>query len=281
MTEAEEASAQPDEGAAETEAAPADSAYFVPQECEVPDGLMFQERLETEYSRCFSVDRCEGDLLLITLPEDKKILVVPDGSEVPDGLPEDIIVFQQPADNIYLVASAAADGAYASEEMEKQAEEKNILLVTTGLRGRGPREILTQFKLSDDRHTVIECPEGHKPKTSSYIRQSNSIRVSFPRCCCENCPHQKECNAKINARTSVVFLSLGALIHTEQAIKRKDNEIIKLFGRIRNGVETVPSILRRKYQVDRMPVRGKLKTKKRCLHEKKKKKCRSLQQANT
>ena len=101
-TEAEDA-------ASLTEAAPADSAYFVPQECEVPDGLVFQERLETEYARCFSVDRCEGDLLLITLPEDKKILVVPDGSEVPDGLPEDIIVFQQPADSIYLVASAAAD----------------------------------------------------------------------------------------------------------------------------------------------------------------------------
>ena len=101
-TEAEDA-------ASLTETAPADSAYFVPQECEVPDGLVFQERLETEYARCFSVDRCEGDLLLITLPEDKKILVVPDGSEVPDGLPENIIVFQQPADNIYLVASAAAD----------------------------------------------------------------------------------------------------------------------------------------------------------------------------
>ena len=108
-TETEEASTQTDEGVADTEAAPADSAYFVPQECEVPDGLVFQERLETEYARCFSVDRCEGDLLLITLPEDKKILVVPDGSEVPDGLPEDIIVFQQPADSIYLVASAAAD----------------------------------------------------------------------------------------------------------------------------------------------------------------------------
>ena len=128
------------------------------------------------------------------------------------------------------------------EEIEKQAEEKNILLVTTGLRGRGPREILTKFKLSDDRHAVSECPEGHKPKASSYIRQSNSIRVSFPRCCCENCPHQKECNAKIKTRTAVVFLSLGVLTHTEQAIKRKDNEIIKLLGRIRNGVETVPSI---------------------------------------
>jgi hypothetical protein len=91
-----------------------------------------------------------------------------------------------------------------------------------------------------------------------------------------------------------VFLSLGVLTHTEQAIKRKDNEIIKLLGRIRNGVETVPSILRRKYNVDRMPVRGRLKTKvlfgfkmfalnfsKLCLHERGLQKCRSLQQANT
>ena len=191
------------------------------------------------------------------------------------------------------VTVMVADGAYAGEELEKQAKGKNILLVTTGLRGRGPREILTQFKLSDDRRSVVECPEGHEPKASSYIRQSNSIRVSFPRCCCENCPHQKECNAKIKSRTAVVYISLGALVHTEQVIKRKDNEIIKLLGRIRNGVETVPSVLRRKYQVDRMPVRGRLKTKvffgfkmlalnfsKLCLHERGLEKCRSLQQAN-
>ena len=31
--------------------------------------------------------------------------------------------------------------------------------------------------------------------------------------------------------------------------------------RIRNGVETIPSVLRRKYRVDEMPVRGKLKAK--------------------
>ena len=35
----------------------------------------------------------------------------------------------------------------------------------------------------------------------------------------------------------------------------------KEFTRIRNGVETIPSILRRKYQIDHMPVRGLLSTK--------------------
>ena len=188
------------------------------------------------------------------------------------------------------ITALIADGAYASEELSAKAAEKNIGLLTTGLRGRKPREILTQFKLSEDKRTVRQCPEGHTPRKSSYIRQSDSIRVSFPRCCCENCPHCKECNAKIKKHTALVILSLGALAHTEEAIRRKDDETIKLIGRIRNGVETVPSVLRRKYRVDSMPVRGRLKTKvffgfkmyalnftKLLLHERGLEKCRALQ----
>ena len=40
-----------------------------------------------------------------------------------------------------------------------------------------------------------------------------------------------------------------------------DEETRSVIGRIRNVVETVPSILRNKYRVDKMPIRGKLKTK--------------------
>ena len=183
-----------------------------------------------------------------------------------------------------------ADGAYASEELAAQAAEKNIGLLTTGLRGRKPREILTLFRLSEDGQTVAECPEGHAPRSSSYIRQTNSIRAAFPRCCCENCPHRKECNVKIKTRTAVLIISLGALAHTEETIRRKDDKTMKLIGRIRNGVETVPSVLRRKYRVDSMPVRGRLKTKvffslkmfalnftKLLLHERGLEKCRALQ----
>jgi hypothetical protein len=65
---------------------------------------------------------------------------------------------------------------------------------------------------------------------------------------------------------------------------------VKLIGRIRNSVETVLSVLRRKYRVDSMPVRGRLKTKvffslkmfalnftKLLLHERGLEKCRALQ----
>ena len=40
-----------------------------------------------------------------------------------------------------------------------------------------------------------------------------------------------------------------------------DDELRTLIGKIRNGMETVPSVIRNKYLVDKMPVRGKLKTK--------------------
>ena len=182
-----------------------------------------------------------------------------------------------------------ADGAYAGEEITRQAAARNIELITTELRGRTPREILTKFRLSEDGHAVAECPEGHTPKNSSYIRQTNTIRVSFPRHCCENCPHQEECSAKIKVRTALVLLSLGSLEHTREAIRRKTDERIKLIGRIRNGVETIPSVLRRKYHVDSMPVRGRHKTKvwfgfkmfalnfsKLLLHERGLQKCRPL-----
>ena len=153
------------------------------------------------------------------------------------------------------------DGAYASEAIAEQAADKNIGILTTGLRGRKPREVLTEFTLSEDGHSVVSCPSGNAPKSSNYIRQHNSIRVSFPRCCCENCPRQKECNVKLKPRTALIIISLGVLEHTKEAMRRKDDETMKLIGRIRNGVETIPSILRRKYHVDTMPVRGKLKTK--------------------
>ena len=108
---------------------------------------------------------------------------------------------------------------------------------------------------------VASCPEGNEPNTSSYIRQTNSIRVSFTRECCENCPHRSECLANIKARTAVVNVPLVSRERAIQMTSDENDDVKALIARIRNGVETVSSILRRKYHVDDMPVRGKLKSK--------------------
>ena len=117
------------------------------------------------------------------------------------------------------VTAIIADGAYASEDLAAQAAGKNIGLITTAFAKESQERSLHSLFFSEDGHTVTKCPEGHTPKRSSYIRQSESIRVSFPRCCCENCLHQQECNAKIKIRTALVILSLGVLAHTEEGKK--------------------------------------------------------------
>jgi hypothetical protein len=49
----------------------------------------------------------------------------------------------------------------------------------------------------------------------------------------------------------------------ERALEIRDHKndpIRELIHRVRNGVETIPSILRRKYKVDRIPSRGKIRS---------------------
>jgi len=170
----------------------------------------------------------------------------------------EVIEEKEPAED---VAAIIADGAYASEEVSALAAEKNIAILTTSALGRSPREILSQFRLTDDGLHVASCPEGYEARSSSYVSQTDSIRASFPRSCCENCEHREECLASLKPRTAMVNIPLKSRERAVQMTSDGHQEDIALIARIRNGVETIPSILRRKYHVDEMPVRGKLKTK--------------------
>lgn len=154
-----------------------------------------------------------------------------------------------------------ADGAYSGKEVQSLASEKKIKVLTTGLLGRKPRAILSQFQLNEDETTILICPQGNAPKSCSYIRQSESLRVSFYSEQCQGCPNQSACNPSIKNRTAVLILSLKARKKLIETSLIMDDETKKFIGRLRNGIETTPSIIRNKYRVDQMPVRGKLRTK--------------------
>ena len=65
--------------------------------------------MELSYAQQFTVDYYEGGYKLITIDESGRYLVVPEGGEAPEGLPEDVTVLYQPLDRIYLVATSAMD----------------------------------------------------------------------------------------------------------------------------------------------------------------------------
>lgn len=154
-----------------------------------------------------------------------------------------------------------ADGAYSGMENSDLAKEKNITLVTTALNGVRNPDILADFSL-DDKNRILECPLGNKPTKSSYDENSDTYRASFEGDCCRNCPHRNECHAKINKNSARVSLSRKA--HFRATTQRQiDSDSFTDYYRLRNGVETVPSILRRFYDIDHMPrgfIRGKFFT---------------------
>ena len=71
------------------------------------DGLTFTERVDLDYAQEFDIFKYEDGYAVIDTHEDKKFLLVPKGKDVPENLDDSLVVVNEPADNIYLAATAS------------------------------------------------------------------------------------------------------------------------------------------------------------------------------
>ena len=69
-------------------------------------GLTYESEMQLERATEFSIYHYEGGYDLIDIHEGEKFLLVPEGGEAPEEVPEGIIVLQKPVDKIYLAATA-------------------------------------------------------------------------------------------------------------------------------------------------------------------------------
>jgi hypothetical protein len=149
----------------------------------------------------------------------------------------------------------ATDGAYSGIENTQLAADKNVELITTSLTGKPAPDILADFEFNEEGTKVLRCPAGHEPKSCSYMNQSNQCAVSFRHEQCVSCPYRDQCKPKIFKRVAKIVTSKAA--HERAKIQRNMNsEEFKNYARLRNGVETVPSNIRRNYHLEKIP-RGK------------------------
>lgn len=153
-----------------------------------------------------------------------------------------------------------ADGAFSGEAIEKAAESNNIEIINTNLTGREAPDIYADFEFNEEGTRVISCANGQTPKSCSYNPKTGQCTVSFYKTQCEGCPYAENCKRKINQRTVRLTISKKSKHRAELQRKRKSEEF-RNATHFRNGVETVPSFLRRLFDVDYMPVRGRLRTK--------------------
>lgn len=147
------------------------------------------------------------------------------------------------------------DGAYTGTENRNLAKEKNVELITTSLSGRVTSDIMAEFEFNEDGTKVISCPAGHKPRSCTYMKTSGQCNASFDRNLCSTCPYQNQCKPKVHKRVSKILTSKAASERAKTQRKMQGEEFNN-YARLRNGIETLPSILRKNYHLDKMP-RGK------------------------
>ena len=146
------------------------------------------------------------------------------------------------------------DGAYFSADNINLADEKNIDLVTTGLTGHGTKEIHADFEFDEDGK-LLKCANGYAPLSCTPRTGNDSLRVSFPKSCCMNCPFKDQCNPKFYKKVAKFNISPKSVVRARH-LKRMKEASYENYTRLRNGVETIPSNLRNNFHLEKLP-RGK------------------------
>jgi len=152
------------------------------------------------------------------------------------------------------------DGAYGSEETVALAKEKNITLVTTALIGKSPDPLLAEFVIDEENHVIKSCPAGEKPTDTQYRTATDCYSSHFDKSTCMECPNRKRCGVIFQKKRAIIRIT-GNQIKRAKYLKGMSEPEYKRIAKLRNAVEGIPSLMRRKYRIDEMPVRGYVRSK--------------------
>ena len=189
-------------------------------------------------------EACDGDKRLITEYDLQK-------NTYSDARFAEDMVDAVPDDNCD-PQTIVMDGAYASTELVEKAEAKNIEVVTTSLIGgmQGTFEAGFEF---DSKGRISRCPAGQTPIDAR--RGKNCSLAHFDSDTCKQCPHCDRCPGRFQKKSALIIIRDTALKKAEYA-QKAGSEKHKALSKLRNGIEGVPSVLRRKYGVDRTRDKG-------------------------
>lgn len=153
------------------------------------------------------------------------------------------------------------DGAYYSQDLSEEAKENNIDLIPTGLTGRpikNENKGFEKFIIDEKEHKVLMCPMGHRPVKSTF--KNGTYTAHFDKETCNDCPYFSDCPLK-EQKKRYYFQVTDTKFNRAKLMARMETDEYKKIANLRAGVEGIPSVLRRRYNVDHMPVRGKVRTK--------------------
>ncbi len=153
------------------------------------------------------------------------------------------------------------DGAYYSEDLSNAAKDNNINLIPTSLVGRSLKDENSgyeKFNIDEEEHVVKSCPWEIAPIDSNF---NNGVYTAhFPKDKCIYCPYLANCPIKEQKKENILQVSETKL-HRAKQMQEMETEEYKELASKRAGVEGIPSILRRRHNIDHLPVRGLVRSK--------------------
>jgi len=155
------------------------------------------------------------------------------------------------------------DGAYFTLELAKLAIKKGIELIPGELMGRKESEsklsFAQTFKINED-NLITKCINGQKPHFSKYDDEKEVFTAKFAKETCSSCSFKEQCRIQFQKKTNTVRFNRSRYLRDKIREKMDTKEYVELTNQ-RAGIEGLPSVFRRKYNVDNMPVRGEVRSK--------------------
>lgn len=155
------------------------------------------------------------------------------------------------------------DAAYYSEELADKAAKKNITIIPTQTMGIKKKDtIINKFEVDENKNEITKCPSGETPVETKYNEKNHKLYAKFDKKKCEGCPMHEMCQKEKIIKKNVSSVTFTKESYNKAKMEEKmNNEEYKKISNKRAGIEGTPSTLRRKYNVDNLPVRGKLRVK--------------------
>ena len=121
------------------------------------DQMQWEKGMELSHATTFFVESC-GDYSLITIAGTDQYLLIPEGKQVPEGVPQEVTILQQPLTKVYLSSSSVFDlvrEAGALELLRFSGSKKEDLCITEAVTAMEEGRLLFAGKYSKPDYELL------------------------------------------------------------------------------------------------------------------------------
>lgn len=223
-----------------------DSEIFDREEENAPElpGLEFISKMKLTFARGFDVYNYEEGYKVISVHNDRKYLVIPEGKELPEKMTEEMVVLYQPLDQIYLAATAAMslfDAIDSLDAIRLSSVKTSGWYIENAVKAMEEGSILFAGKYSEPDYELLIGEECDLAIESTMIKHSPKVQEMIEAMDIPVLVDWSSYEAHPLGRTEWVKL-YGALVNKEEEAEvffEKQAKIIEQLKDFQNTEKTV------------------------------------------